>query len=131
MPVNTLFAMTSDLETRSRRSHNRPAPASRLGCRRIRDTSKLDSTGLRIWGSGVRISSGAPNNILISRWITNFANSAFPAFTVYIATVSPRLATGVQVTLWHLSREKSLIAKRCEMKGNSATLQRPILEAHL
>jgi hypothetical protein len=28
--------------------------------------------------------------------------------------------TGVQVTLWQLSREKSLIAKRCEMKGNSA-----------
>ena len=27
--------------------------------------------------------------------------------------------TGVQVTLWQLSREKSLIAKRCEMKGNS------------
>jgi hypothetical protein len=48
-----------------------------------------------------------------------FANSAFPAFTIYIATVSPRLATGVQVTLWQLSREKSLIAKRCEMKGNS------------
>ena len=28
--------------------------------------------------------------------------------------------TGVQVTLWQLSREKSLIAKRAEMKGNSA-----------
>jgi hypothetical protein len=27
--------------------------------------------------------------------------------------------TGVQVTLWQLSREKSLIAKRSEMKGNS------------
>ena len=27
--------------------------------------------------------------------------------------------TGVQVTLWQLSREKSLIAKRYEMKGNS------------
>jgi hypothetical protein len=27
--------------------------------------------------------------------------------------------TGVQVTLWQLSREKSLIAKRFEMKGNS------------
>jgi hypothetical protein len=26
--------------------------------------------------------------------------------------------TGVQVTLWQLSREKSLIAKRSEMKGN-------------
>jgi hypothetical protein len=26
---------------------------------------------------------------------------------------------GVQVTLWQLSREKSLIAKRSEMKGNS------------
>jgi hypothetical protein len=28
--------------------------------------------------------------------------------------------TGVQVTLWQLSREKSLIAKRSEMKGNSS-----------
>ena len=28
-------------------------------------------------------------------------------------------STGVQVTLWQLSREKSLIAKRSEMKGNS------------
>jgi hypothetical protein len=27
--------------------------------------------------------------------------------------------TGVQVTLWQLSREKSLIAKRSEKKGNS------------
>jgi hypothetical protein len=27
--------------------------------------------------------------------------------------------TGVQATLWQLSREKSLSAKRCEMKGNS------------
>ena len=27
--------------------------------------------------------------------------------------------TGVQVTLWQLSREKSLIAKRPEMKGSS------------
>jgi len=27
--------------------------------------------------------------------------------------------TGVQVTLWQLSREKSLIAKRSQMKGNS------------
>src|ERR1700681_4707459 len=27
--------------------------------------------------------------------------------------------TGVQVTLWQLSREKSLIAKRSKMKGNS------------
>jgi hypothetical protein len=27
--------------------------------------------------------------------------------------------TGVQVTLWQLGREKSLIAKRSEMKGNS------------
>ena len=33
--------------------------------------------------------------------------------------MSLRLATGVQVTLWQLSREKSLIAKRCEMKGSS------------
>ena len=35
---------------------------------------------------------------------------------------SPRLrmdSTGVQVTLWQLSREKSLIAKRSELKGNS------------
>jgi hypothetical protein len=28
-------------------------------------------------------------------------------------------STGVQVTLWQLSREKSLIAKRSELKGNS------------
>jgi hypothetical protein len=27
--------------------------------------------------------------------------------------------TGVQATLWQLSREKSLSAKRCEMKENS------------
>jgi hypothetical protein len=27
--------------------------------------------------------------------------------------------TGVQVTLWQLSQEKSLIAKRFEVKGNS------------
>jgi hypothetical protein len=31
----------------------------------------------------------------------------------------PNGLDGVQVTLWQLSREKSLIAKRSEMKGNS------------
>jgi hypothetical protein len=37
--------------------------------------------------------------------------------------------TAVQVTLWQLSREKSLIAKRREMKGNSGHTSKTILEA--
>ena len=39
--------------------------------------------------------------------------------------------TGVQVTLWQLSREKSLIAKRSEMKGNSAHTSKASFGSHI
>ena len=37
----------------------------------------------------------------------------------------------MQVTLWQLSREKSLIAKRCEMKANSGHTSKTNFESEI
>jgi len=60
-----------------------------------------------------------PISLLLNRRRRALAGGAGAASVAAALELGGRPWTGVQVTLWQLSREKSLIAKRCEMKGNS------------